>query len=294
MSYTFLRECKVVLYYKERGYYLDALSNINLSQTFARQEYSRKTLHSKKRNKIIKSNKKNKYNFSFTLLSTDTYIESVVFELIGLDKEENFRFHVPETMQVVPETCDIYIISENDIFKLSNSVLESVDMPMSKNDALSLGLNFSGSSKDRVYSLPNFEPLYYQGAPLGAGPIQAQINNTPFPSIIDSGINIQQSVEWFTDRTLHDIDQVSVPKRPYISDSSITFTLNTYLRNDFRTPDEPFYANIALEQAGIHIDIRNALVNKRLTPEQVFQESYDITITDKTIKTTVDYGGILI
>lgn len=293
MSYSFLRKCKIVLYYNNEGYLFDTLSNINLSQTFARQEYSRKTLHNKKSSRAVFSNVKNTLNYSFDILCTDTYSESVLLTLAGLDRRSDFKFEVPNNLEIAPKLFDIYIISEYNVYRLKDCCLESIDLPISAKTASSMSINISGSSMDEVYNLPSFEDANDQGNPLPLSPIQATINNTYVPSIINAGINIQQTCRWFNEKTLHEIGKISKPSRPVIEAFDFTITLNSYKRGDFKTPDEPFHADLRLEKAGIYFYLENALFNKRITPEEVFQESYDIIITDKT-KTLVEYGGILI
>lgn len=291
MSYTLLRECSIVLLYKGKGYLFDALSDVDFSQTYNRQTDTRKTLHSKnaRPNTIVSS--KNTATVNMSVVCTDSCTESVFLELIGMEQVIDGRFIIPKTLAVQPEICEIYAVTQYDTFKISPAVIESLDIKLSKGAVNSFGISMTAGNIERIKEAPSFGVLLNQGNPVSPTPIQFQYNNKPNDSITGAGISITQSIDWRNDRTLHDIGKIYFNTQPTLTGSSFTVNVTSYLRGDCKTSGDPEIANLGLNQSSIYVGIRNALVTKRISPEQVFLESYDVALTEHT-DVFVEYGGI--
>lgn len=294
MSYTLIRECEVVLIYKGVGYRFDALSDFQFSQTFSRNSSYRKTLHSKVSRPLTLATSRNPASFSMSVLATDTYIEGVFFELMGMRTPGKNIFRFPESLPVSPELCEVYIINKNQIFKLDKAFIQNVDTPLTLGSVLKFDVSFAGSSITRVRSLPLASGTLSQGNPLQPSPIQFILNNTAINHIINSGISIQQTTSWRQDKTIHNIGTIHEVTTPILKETSITASITTHLNKRVRTPDEPFRANVRLQQSGLFFDLRNILLIKRFNPEDIFQEVFDLSITEGSEHLVVEYGGLLI
>lgn len=294
MSYTLQKECKIVLIYKGTGYLFDALTQFDFSQTFNRSSGSRKTLHSKKAKPYTYANSKNSATFSFGVLGTKSFSEGVLFELAGLTKLHANVYEYGNELTVLPESCDIFIVTKTGTLKVSNAQLESLEVPLSLNEPLTFDASFTASSIDKVPSIDLSAGLIEQGDPLRPTPIQYKLNNVINNSVINAGISIQQTIDWRMERGLHNIGSLYTPKNSVLTDRSLGINVNTYLNSKYPTPEEAYYANMELYKSGISFSLRNALVTHRIAPADVFTEAHDVTVNDNTNKIIVEYGGYLI
>lgn len=294
MSYTLIRECAVVLIYKGTGYRFDALSDFEFSQTFSRNSSLRKTLHSKVAKPNTLANAKNAASFSMSVLATDTYIEGVFFEIAGWKPLGRNVYEYPDILNISPESCEIYIVGKNETFKVSNAYIENVDVAMGLTNPLKFEVSFTASEIIPVTTLPLSSGLLTQGDPLVPGPIQFMLNNTLVNHIVNAGISAQQVISWRNERGLHTIGSIYVPKRGVLTEASLTASITTHLNKKIKTPDKPFLANVRLQQSGLLYDLRSVQLAKRITPEDVFQEAFDLALTEASNKIVVEYGGLIV
>lgn len=292
MSYTLLRDCSVLIAYKGTGYQFDALSELSFGQTLARTTNTRKTLHSKraKANTIIPS--KNAANISMDVVCTDTFIESIFFDMLGMEYKGHYKYRYQNTNEVTPRTCEIYIVSKYDVYKLAPAVLETLDLPLSISSAGTISVSFTCGNMDLVQTVPLLAGLELQGNPIPPTPIQFKYNNTLNNSIVNAGISFKQDVTWRNDRGLHDIGTLYHYSKPILNDTSVTATITTHLRNAKRQTHEPEMALVELYQSGVYFLFKNALVTKRITTEDIFMEGYDVALTEQT-DVFVEYGGLV-
>lgn len=293
MSYTLIRECTVVLFYNGKGYRFDALSNFQFSQTFSRDTVSRKTLHSRQPNPVATVGTKPPGTYSMTVLATDTYSESVLFELAGLETTAGLHFAFPKALQREPNRCDIFVINENNTFHIKDAYLQNVDVLFSIEAPLSFEVAFTASDISRSTQLPLASGLIPQGNPVKPSPVQMYMGNRLYSNIVNAATSFQQVVEWRRDRGIHDMGQIYRSRVATLTDASFTASLTTHLNKDIITPDEPFMTDLRLSQSSLIYELRNVLAVKRFTPEDVFQESFDISLTNETESVIVEYGGLL-
>lgn len=292
MSYTLLRECSIVLFYKDKGYRFDALSDVGFSQTYSRKTGTRKTLHSKaaKPNTIVSS--KNVANFNMSVVGTDTFMEAVFFDLLGMEYLGHYKYRYQSYNNISPETCEIYIINNNEIFRASPAVIESIDIPLAIQSSGTMTVAFSAGNIERVTDLPLASGLNTQGAVLKPTPVQFKYNNLVNSSIINAGVSLKQEVRWREDKSLHDIGSIYSHKHPILVDTSISATVTTHLRANNRTDSKPEIRDVELYQACTYIHFKDALVTKRIEPEDIFLEAYDVALTENT-DVIVEYGGLI-
>lgn len=290
MAYSLIRECAILLVYNGVGYRFDALSDFDFSQTYSKSTNTRKTLHSRiaKQNTLVTS--KNNPSFSMSVICTDTYIEGVFFDLLGMNKLATNSFQYQETDNIVPELCDIYVMTDYDTYKLSKAALQSLDIGLALKNVSSFEVSFTASSLDRVRSFPLSAGILQQGEPMKPDPIQFRYNNDLYNSIVNAGLAFQQSITWREDRSLHDIGKIYTRTKPILSGTNMTLNISTHLKSTITHSPDPELAEIELNKNFIYIKMNRVLVTKRITPEDIFLESYDVSLTEKS-NTYVEYGG---
>lgn len=294
MYYTLQKECTVVLIHKGTGYQFDALTQFDFSQTFNRVSGSRKTLHSKKANPYAFANSKNAASFSFSVLGTNSFIEGVLFELAGLTKLKDNVYSYDDMLGVSPEICDIFVVSTTGVYKFNTAALQSLEVSLALTDPLTFDATFTASEFNKVSGIDLASGLLTQQDLLKPTPIQYKLSNVLYNSVINAGISIQQSIDWRTDRGIHDIGKLYTPKHPILTERTLGINVNTYLTTKHTTPEEAYYSNLELYKSGLQVSIRNGLITHRVAPADVFTEAHDVTITDNTNSILVEYGGYIL
>lgn len=235
----------------------------------------------------------NPANLSMTVLATDSFIEGVFFEMIGMTKKGDQRFQYPRSIDILAKSCDIYIKTKTNIYIIKKACLQNVDTAFGLTTPLRFELSFTASKLDTVKYIPDV-PTLRQGNPLVPTPVYLTMADTEMHNIVNAGTSLQQSVSWRQDRGLHD-SGLYTPQTPVISEMSLTGSITTHLNNKYNIEeDEYFETNIRLAKSGFAFDIRKALVFRRITPEDVFQEIYDFSLTENSENTIVEYGGLVI
>ena len=294
MSYTLIRDCVVVVFYKGKGYRFDALSNFQFSQTFSRSSTPRKTLHSKVGKPLTLSNTRNPGSFNMRILATNSYIEEVFFEIAGWDRLGPYRFRYPTSLNVSPEFCDIFVMHEENVFKLTSCAIQSMDMSLSIDSSLGFNIAFTFSTLERVRDTPLSSGILTQGTAVKPTPLQYYMGNRLYNNVLNVGLSLQQQIQWRNDRSLHDIGSIYSSSRATIAEASFTTSVTTHLTKKINTKDEPVLSDIRIQKSGLGFSLDNVLVIKRITPEDIFQESFDVALTETTKDVIVDYGGLLI
>ena len=120
-SYNFLKESNVHLVYGGSRYLLKTTPNVSFSQTFAEDAYEVKTLHDQtKMFQGTSITKANPANFSFTVSLTTEKDETIVKSLLtDYDATEG---------QTRINSFDLYIVSSESTFKLSNLIIIEIDI----------------------------------------------------------------------------------------------------------------------------------------------------------------------
>lgn len=292
MSHTLLKESSVFISYKGKGYRFDALSSVSFSQTYNRSSNTRKTLHSKnaKTNTIVSS--KSSASVNLGIVCTDTYIESIFFDLMGMNYIGHYKYQYQTSNNVLPNLCEIYIVTQYDVFKLAPAAIESIDLPLSIQSAGNMNVSFTCATMERVQEMPSTSGILVQGDPLIPTPVQFKYKNSVNNAITNAGINFRQEVTWREDRGLHDIGQIYYAKHPILTNTSITANVTTNLQNNHRYSSDPEVSSVELYQSSIYVLLQDVLITKRIDTGDVFTESYDIGLTEQA-DVFVEYGGLV-
>lgn len=294
MSYTFLKECTVVLVYDGMGYLFDALSYFNFSQTYNRISQTRRTLHSRKAKPNTRVTAKNIADFSMSVIPTDTYMESILLELIGMDRLSNNKFEYPEDTPIEPKIFDVYVLTkEGIIYKFSPAVIDSLDIGMSTDSITEFSVAFSAGDMTKIDELPRMSGFKRQGNPNRVTSASFKLGVLDVNSITNIGLAIQQSVSWRDQQSIHDANKLYTATKPILVDTTFGLNIGSYTNTRLDYVSKPEVHNIEINKDNIYISIEKSLITKRIESDDVFTESYDISLTEQS-KAYVEYGGVRI
>lgn len=282
MSYSFLRESRLIIEYEGRRYGFSALSNMNYDSTMNEFKVNRKTLHKKSNYPVSIVTGYNPVTLSLILNFSDNGLESMFFEWLGMERYDN-ALYMPFVSNTEPKYITAYIQYESGaIFKLSPAFVTNVDFSLEKGiPELSIGIIASRLVQLRdVLPIPSLD----QSEVSTVTPLFCSLNEYNLPSVRGSGMSFQQQCNWRQDRSIQGIGTMHYPRRAIIDEMNFSANINMYKRElpqryeaNFLTVDEPIYdAHIQIYNKKVLVDIPNARVTKRLTADELTSLSLDI------------------
>lgn len=296
MSYSLLRDSKVVLFIYDRVYIFDALSNISFSQTFARKTSNRKTLHSKNSAPLALIGNKNTATLQLGVYCTDTIIEQVFLELAGLQHLSDTTYRYPDSISTIPLACELYVVNKTSSTRFKVAVLESLEISSSRNQATSFEVSFACADMVENVGLPifDYESAHKQGSFVAPAPIHALLGINEVRSVINTGISIQQTIGWRDDRALHDIGTLYRPRLPILEETSMGVTLTSYKVGSGTSPyltPYPEYTDLRMLFGGMDLSMSNVMSINRTDAGEVYTDSRDFTITELTDDVIIKLTG---
>ena len=281
--YIFLRETKILLEYGDRFIYLDTTADISCDQTFKENSIARRTLHTKNRflkHKVIRAN--NTVSGSMSLYITKSKQELLLLELAGWNNFDN-GFSYPDFESVIPETFSIYFINQDVSYKLNNCIITSIDLAMNKTFCGALTVGFDASSLEQTTESP--QNITRQGLHLDVTPVVTHVGGNEV-QVISAGISFTRNISYLNAETIHNSSEVIENTKAIITDANFSINLNTYTK-------DPIFDSIdyfKVSQGGIYLELDNALITKRTSITEVYQNAFDITPTNTT--NYINLGGL--
>ena len=132
--FNFKKEARLYIVHNNLQYNID-ISDISFSQTFTEDSYSVKTLHNQNMFEASSITKANPANFSFTmpiLKEPDLSVQLVLDRLIDYD------------------TVDLYISTEESVFKVENAVFTTGSFAFEKSKVLNIAISGEASKLLKV------------------------------------------------------------------------------------------------------------------------------------------------
>jgi hypothetical protein len=186
-SFNFLKQAQLYLVHNNKQYNID-VEEISFSQTFASDSYSVKTLHSQDMFEGTVINKANPVNFSFTMPALREDDLSIVMDRL-----------------IDYNTVDLYISTQQDVFKIRYAVFTNGSFVIEKSRPLSLQVSGEASELSKVgvfgdspSSIPGviqtrsgsrtFNQVDYLQITLGSSNISTEVYTL--------AVELQNSIEW--------------------------------------------------------------------------------------------------
>jgi Phage tail tube protein len=201
--YNFKKNAKAyIVYYDNAGavyrqYQVEIYNDITASQTFDEQGYKQKTLHSLVSvHEKATLNSANPANFSFTtpLLSIS---EAPIFLTLGGDCSAGNL-----------SSFDLYIESDNIIYKLTKCVIEQMAYNIERTSILTVSIAGTASKLEKY---GNVGSVTIPGTPLTYGvksyipisKLKVALDNVTIDSISGISLNINNEISWYPSKTVN-------------------------------------------------------------------------------------------
>jgi len=273
-NYSFLKDAKVHLVSGTDQILLD-ISNVSFSQTFTETSYPVKTLHNQSMFEGSVINKANPANFELTI---PALLESDLRVLF--DKLLDYS------------SFDLYITTQQDIFKLETSVITNGTFLIDRVRPLSLTVSGEASKLSTVATLPY--------TTIGRS-VTRTYNTSGLTILLDSvhldtdvatvSVEVQNEVSWNPWVSVHSgvLGEISYPSTYTISkrilSGNISRNLNTDNSSSLNTSSSNSTLNIKVGQNilgtfyGFEFDIASCSYTNRLQTGGIFKQSYDWRMT---------------
>ncbi len=273
-NYSFLKDAKVHLVSGTDQILLD-ISNVSFSQTFTETSYPVKTLHNQSMFEGSVINKANPANFELTIPALLEADLRVLFDKL-LDYS----------------SFDLYITTQQDIFKLETSVITNGTFLIDRVRPLSLTVSGEASKLSTVAALPY--------TTIGRS-VTRTYNTSGLTILLDSvhldtdvatvSVEVQNEVSWNPWVSVHSgvLGEISYPSTYTISKRILSGNISRHLNTDnsssLNTSSSNSTLNIKVGQNilgtfyGFEFDIASCSYTNRLQTGGIFKQSYDWRMT---------------
>jgi len=290
MSYSFLKESKLFIVYSGSRYRIYTSSAISFSQTFASDSFSVKTLHDQ--SKMFDGatiTKANPANFEFDVPLTKEKDESIIIDLLSDVTDGQLK------------SFDVYLQSNQSTFKLENAIITGGAIDFGRNNPLTIRLQGEGTKFSKVgdesYSMPgSLQSESATRTPLMVYPV-VSIDSLDMNNILSTTVNIQNNIDWTPYETLQsslsvtNASNVMRPSNYVVNKRIISGAISQYQTDnninqfdDFSTTANITLKGVKVEDAAnatpfIQLALNPATFTARMTPSEVFVQSYDFSYT---------------
>jgi len=303
MSYSFLRESKLYIVYGGNKYRIYTSSALTFNQTFAEESYSVKTLHDQ--SKMFEGSsitKANPASFSFDVPLTTEKDESIVLTLAS-DLSSN-----------ILNSFDMYVQTGSSTFKLEGAIITSASFDFIPQNQFTMRVEGEGTKLTRAgdedFDIDAAESIS-SNAPFTIDSSSAEEFSTRTPllvyptvtlndgtsrnmdNILSVNLNIQNETEWTPYETLQDSlnSTTMFPSAHTVGKRIISGEIRQYQTDnnvgqfdDFSTSTDLTITakKVSGDTDFFKIQINPAMYTARMSPEEVYTQSYDFRSLDNT------------
>lgn len=293
-TYNFLRESEVYLVYGGNQYRVDVYPNISCSQTFTEESYPVKTLHNQslmfEGSSITRANPA---NFEFTIPSLRENDLDVILDLL-------MDYDTSSGQQLI-KTFDLYIKTQDSVFKLQTCVLTNGTFLIEKLRPLSVSLSGEAVKLSRVgtasgYTIPGsvqsrsgsrtYKRINY---------LDVSVNSTTLTSIFSTSVELQNNIEWTPYATIQDSLAVTnesntmYPSSFSLSNRILSGSIGQYVNSDENSSLQSWSQAVPIRIRagdnsggtvyGFDFNMSSCVFTNRLSVANVFTQNYDWRMT---------------
>jgi len=273
-SYSFLKDAKVYLVYGTDQILLD-ISNVSFSQTFTETSYPVKTLHNQSMFEGSVINKANPANFDLTIPALLENDLRVLFDRL-LDYS----------------SFDLYIVTQQDIFRLETSVITNGTFLIDRLRPLILTVSGESSKLSTVVALPYTTIGRSSTRTYNTSGLTILLDSVQLDTDVATvSVEVQNDVSWNPWLSVHSgvLEGISYPSTYTISKRILSGNINRHLNSDnsssLNTSSSSSTLNIKVGQSilgtfyGFEFDIASCSYTNRLQTGGIFKQSYDWRMT---------------
>lgn len=273
-NYSFLKDAKVHLVSGTDQILLD-ISNVSFSQTFTETSYPVKTLHNQSMFEGSVINKANPANFELTIPALLEADLRVLFDKL-LDYS----------------SFDLYITTQQDIFRLETSVITNGTFLIDRVRPLSLTVSGEASKLSTVAALPYTTVGRSSTRTYNTSGLTILLDSVHLDTDVATvSVEVQNEVSWNPWVSVHSgvLEEISYPSTYTISKRILSGNISRHLNTDnsssLNTSSSNSTLNIKVGQNilgtfyGFEFDIASCSYTNRLQTGGIFKQSYDWRMT---------------
>lgn len=272
--FNFKKNSKVFLVQNGLRYKVEVYPDFSASQTFDEQGFKRKTLHNQvdlhDHAVIVKANVA---NFSMTV---------PVFDQASIQKELELSSLYTDGQA---PSFDLYIESDNTIYKLEKCVFETTTYNLARNEVLTASL--SGSAA-KLIKFTSALPGTLQATPtrnfVRITQFSGTIGATTLTSIVNANIEIANNIEWTKNDTVHDAttSTVSYPQNYILGGREVKGSFTHYLTTENESQLSDFSTILPIELAVnsnlLVFNLPSVVFTRRQEFGDLFTRTYDFRL----------------
>jgi hypothetical protein len=288
MIYNTKRGSKLYIVYNGLRYLLDIYPDLSFSQTFDETAVQVKTLHNQSNMfELASITKANPANFSFTIPLMKEADLKIAHQLL-VDYDSTSK-------EVVVKTCDIYVVSDSQTFKLEKCVFENGIYQISRNQIITLSLSgtakklseFTGAlpgalqsrTSTRTYTAPYV--------------LEVTLDNVVQSNITTISLEVQNKITWVEYPTLHkslvvgDASGTIFPEAFVVGSRVLSGSLQQYLTDTNTANMNKWKTGSALRvRTGngggdwiLDVNIPSVVYTNRVEVGEFYLQNYDFRMT---------------
>lgn len=288
-AFNFLKEASLYIVHNSKKYNID-IENVSFSQTFTEDSYSVKTLHSQKMFEASVINKANPANFEFTmptLKEADSSVQLVLDRLLDYD------------------TMDIYISTQQAVFKLEYCVFANGSFVIEKSKVLSITISGEASKLSKVgtagsYTIPGtVQSRATTRTFLQTLEQQVTVGGTDISSFVYKlSVELQNEIAWTPYKTVQgalaatNASTSMYPTEFSVNKRILAGSIGKYVTDSNAGDLQSWNSNVAIRIKvgqdiggtlyGFDFNMPACSFTNRLNVDSVFTQSYDWRLTDNS------------
>ena len=282
-----------------RRYQVEIYNDITVSQTFDEQGYKRKTLHSLiSVHEDATVNSANPANFSFTtpLLSI---AEAPIFLSLGGDCSSGTL-----------NSFDLYVESDNIIYKLTKCVIEQMNYNIQRTSILTVSISGTGSKLEKFGNvgsvvIPGTPLTYSTKSYIPIDKLSATIDSTLLDNITSLNIDLKNDILWYPSKTINEAIQGTTmyPTAYALQGRAFSGSITQFLTSDnvdtlsdTSTTSQviiEIYSNLySTTNAILEFNLPSTVFTRRLNIDDLINRAYEFRLNTNSGLIAPEYGQV--
>ncbi len=284
-----------------RQYQVEIYNDITVSQTFDEQGYKRKTLHSLTAvHDHATVNSANPANFSFTtpLLSIS---EAPIFLSLGGDCSSGTL-----------NSFDLYVESDNIIYKLTKCVIEQMNYNIERTSILTIAISGTGSKLEKFgnvgsVTIPGTPLTYNIKSYIPIDKLSISIDDTILDSISGLNIDLRNDILWYPSKTVNEAiaGTTMYPTAYALQGRAFSGSITEFLTSEnvdtlsetsttSQVVIKVFSDTYSLNTAILQFNLPSTVFTRRLNLEELINRVYDFRLNTNSGIVSPEYGQVTV
>ena len=299
--YNFRKESSVFIVHGGSQYRIYTTPEVSISQTFAEDSYTVKTLHDQ--TKMFNGTtitKANPANFSFGIYLTEEKDETIVKSLLT-------EYDTSSGEQLI-KTFDLYIVSTESAFKIQNCHIKTGDFVFERERPLTLNISGQGEKLTRVgnstYTVPGSvvspSATYTPTTPV----LDVEIGGADVPNLVNTTLSVQNNTNFKGYETLQNSLSVTnntnamYPNGFFLTDRIVSGNITQFVTStnsstffDFSTSSTIGIKTLVDGSTFFNANLAGCMFTKRIQVGEAIQDVIDFRLVSSptNLNTIITY-----